>query len=282
MYNKYFIFLSLFLVFTLSANDLSAQPKKKKNSKDPLADLQLYIFKADWSAAANWDECIYFMQMNKESDSLFVCKYYNKVGPMVRQESYKDSDLTIPEGRFCWYNSKGYLDSTGIVSNGRKDKFWEYLQNGISTQMIRYDKGKLLTTTDNAAKTFTDENGNTIPLEEKRIADSVAMVGIVSTQIEAKYKDGSQGWVNYLQKNLDTPDRLVSVLGEGRFTVIASFLINKLGDVDDTYLIKSVEWSGDERILKTLKNSPKWEPAMQENKPVIYRQKQSLTFTVSR
>ena len=73
-----------------------------------------YVFKADWSAAKSIDDSTYFMQEIKDNDTEYVCRYYNKSGPMVRQETYKDESLTIPNGRFCWYNEKGkiiYSDS---------------------------------------------------------------------------------------------------------------------------------------------------------------------------
>ena len=64
-------------------------------------DDEFYAFNADWSAAKSLDECTYFMQEIKNSDTEFVCRYYNKLGPMVKQETYKDAELTIPNGRFC-------------------------------------------------------------------------------------------------------------------------------------------------------------------------------------
>jgi periplasmic protein TonB len=32
--------------------------------------------------------------------------------------------------------------------------------------------------------------------------------------------------------------------------------------------------------LNVIRNGPQWEPAIQNNEPVIYRQKQSITFKV--
>ena len=279
MYNKYFIFLSLFFLFAFSANDLSAQRKKKK---DPLEDLQLYIFKADWSAAKDWNDCTYFMQMNKESDSLFVCRYYHKLGPMVRQESYKDSDLTIIEGRFCWYNSEGYLDSTGWVSNKKKDGYWEYYKDNKLVLSIRYDNGKFLHKTDYINKLFYFQDGTSVSLEEKIKADSIRIDSFKTVQVESKFKQGQQGWMSYIQRNLKTPDRLMNALGLGTHTAIVVFMVDKTGAIDrDIYLEKSVEWSGDRTVLQLIKYSPKWEPAYQNNEAVFYKMKQSLSFQVS-
>ncbi len=39
---------------------------------------------------------------------------------MIRCETYRDNELQIPHGRFAWYNNSGHIDSTGLVSFGKK------------------------------------------------------------------------------------------------------------------------------------------------------------------
>lgn len=49
----------------------------------------------------------------------------------------------------------------------------------------------------------------------------------------------------------------------------------------ELYLVKSCEWSADAEVFRVFKNVPKWIPAQQNGKPVIYRQKQALTYVVA-
>ena len=51
------------------------------------AEGNFYVFKADWTPAKSIDDCTYFMQEMKDNDTEYVCRYYNKSGPMVRQET---------------------------------------------------------------------------------------------------------------------------------------------------------------------------------------------------
>lgn len=279
MNKQYIIFCCCSILFASFALQASAQ-KNKKN--DPLAEASIYLYKADWSAAANLDECIYFMQVIKQDDSCYICRYYQKFGPMARQESYKDEDLTIPNGRFCWYNVKGNLDSTGWVKNGRKDNYWDYYKEGEHTLSIKYYNGKYINKTDYVAKIFYDENGNQISLEEKQKEDSLYMDSLKVVQVAPKFKKGQKDWIQYIQDNLETPDRLVNVLGHGTHTAIVVFLINKNGFVDtDIYLLKSVEWYGDAEVFSLITSSPQWQPAYQNGEPVFFRMKQSLTFQVN-
>lgn len=260
-------------------NYLFAQKRKKK---DPLADVKVYLYKADWSGVADLDQAIYFMQVIKQNDSSYICRYYQKFGPMVKQQSYKDADLTIANGRFCWYNNKGMLDSTGWVTNKRKDGYWDYYENGKLTLTIKFHNGRLINKTDYINKIFFDESNNQISLEEKHKTDSIQLDSFKTTQVEAKFPNDQSGWIKYLQSKLETPDRLANVLGDGVHTVVVSFMINKMGYVDDDmYLSQSVEWSGDMMALSVIQKSPQWQPAYQNGRPVIYRQRQSLSFQVN-
>lgn len=233
-------------------------------------DGTIYLFKKDDSPAKDIKEAAYFMHVVALNDSTYICRYYNTNGPMMRQESFKDSNLTIPNGRFCWYNNNGILDSTGYVKNGKKDYWWEYKRSATQTDRILYDNGiKIKTET-----SFYDKDGKRIN-EDTTKKDTTTHI-----QVGAKYKNGANDWANYCQHNLNTPARLQNVLKAGDHAVIVCFLINKEGKTGDIYLYQSCEWSGDAEVLRLIADSPTWQPATQDGVPVIYRQKQTLTYRV--
>ncbi|TKK64936.1 hypothetical protein FC093_21415 [Ilyomonas limi] len=234
-------------------------------------DGAIYLYKKDGSPAKDIKSASYFMHIIMQNDTTYISRYYNVYGPMIRQESFRDSNFTIPNGRFCWYNNKGLLDSTGYVNNGRKDGSWEYKRSNTQTDMVTYNNGVVV-----KKETYLyDKDG-------KRILSGDTTKGEVSwhTQVAAKYKGGADDWVDYCQHNLNTPARLQNVLKAGRHTVIVCFLVNKQGSTDDIYLYQSCEWSGDAEVIRLIADSPKWQPAVQDGRPVLYRQKQSLTYQV--
>lgn len=243
-----------------------------------------YLFKSDWNAAQNVDEATYFMQAVKESDSAYICRYYRKNGPMVRQESYSDKDFIKANGRFCWYNAKGNLDSTGLVVDGKKDRTWNYFKDDKKIATEYFENGHLIERKDYAQNFYINNEGVKISLDEKVKQDSIERTKTDTTievvQIAAAFKGGIKGWTKYLQNNLKTPERLINILGQGEHSVGVYFLVNKEGNTSDIYLYHSVEWSGDTEVFRIIKNSPKWEPAQQNGKKVYYGQKQSLTFAV--
>ncbi len=229
-----------------------------------------YIYKQDGSPAADMKEAVFLLHVFPLNDTTYLSRYYNFKGPMLRQESYKDSNLTIPNGRFCWYNNKGFLDSTGTVTGGKKHGNWQYVISKMETRSVDYEKG--VKTKEQIL--HYDKNGKYINLDftDKEVKDS--------TQKAAVYKKGVKDWTDYCQKNLHTPERLQNVLRDGTHTCIVCFLVDKQGYTKDIYLTQSCEWSGDAEVMRLIADSPQWQPAIKKSKPVFYRQKQSLSYDV--
>ena len=225
-----------------------------------------YAFDAKWQPAKSMDSCTYFMHEMQKSDTEFICRYYQKVGPMIRQEVYKDVDLSVPNGFFCWYNEKGKIDSSGHVVNAKKDSRWEYYL-GDSLQPTYYDEysdGKFI------KRVISQKNA-----DSEKVETDV-------TQKEAVFQKGVKDWNKYLQRNLRIPDRLISIVPGGIYTVNVCFLVDKIGKVTSVYLRRSLEWSADAEVFRIVEHSPDWQPAMQYGRPVYYREMQNISFEVSK
>ena len=234
-----------------------------------------YVFKKDWSPAEGIKDAAYFMQPLKENDTTYVCRYYQKLGPMVKQESFKDSNLTIPNGFFAWYNKKGMIDSSGYVVNGKKDHQWQYFKNDVKAYMIMwYDNGKWDRTENIAAKTITYADGRieNKPQKEELKYDT-------TNQHQAQFPGGPAAWSTYLTRNLNIPDRLLGIGHGGVITV--DFLVDKEGNIVNVTLRQSLEWSADAEAIRLIKRGPKWIPAEQGGRRVFYRQLQSITMAIN-
>jgi len=245
-----------------------------------------YVFKKDWTPAKNFEQAIYFMQQTKETDSLYVCRYYRKTGPMVKWESYKDSSLEIPNGIFAWYNEKGTMDSTGWVVNGRKNETWSYgIGDSGKVKMTEYfENGRMMKRVNYVTRRVTYNNGESEPLDKPKPVDTVTINTKTFTvvQVPAEFEGGIKGWTNYLMKNIVTPDRFTNISKAGtKATVGVTFYVEKDGSIGNVFIEKSYEWSVDTESIRVIKNAPHWKPAMQNGKNVVYRHKQSLTYSVS-
>jgi protein TonB len=110
-----------------------------------------------------------------------------------------------------------------------------------------------------------------------------------SVQVEAKFPGGNGAWGKYLQENLNTSVaskyiKLKKGEQSARQTATVEFLVDKEGNISEVRVINPDEVHPKiaAEAIRVIKNGPKWIPAIQYGKNVIYRQKQNITFEVTR
>lgn len=106
-------------------------------------------------------------------------------------------------------------------------------------------------------------------------------------QIEAQFPGGLPAWKKYLEKNLNTglADKYLKIpKGEKsvRQTVIVSFRVDRNGAISNVVAenAKDVHPKLAAEAVRVIKNGPRWMPAVQDGKKVIYRQRQSITWVL--
>jgi hypothetical protein len=267
---------ALYILFPLVFQFASAQYAYQK--------AEIYLLKSDFTSAKDIKDALYLLEVAKRNDTTYICRYYNKFGPMLKQETFSDSGLSVPNGLFVWYDEKGNADSMASVYNGRKINFTSFDDNLKPVLSATYKNGNLFEKRDYIMNTCTDSAGNTSSLadKEKEQHDKFLADSVGGETREARFETkGNKQWQKYLDKNLLVPDRFEQVMKEGTYQVILSFLITKDGSVDEVCLLRSCELSADLEVFKVFENSPRWQPAMLKGENVVYRQKQSLSFSVS-
>jgi hypothetical protein len=262
-----FIFL-----FSLIAALVNAQDK-----------VTLYLLNKDWTPAKNMKQASYFMQEVKESDSVYICRYYRKEGPMLKWETYRDSAYEIANGRFAWYSEKGQLDSLGTVTNGHKDKNWFYNMDDSGHARVEeyFENGRFKSRTDYTRRVVTLADGTIESLDKPKPTDTVPAKMFTVVQHAAEFPGGINAWTAYLGRTLHTPDRLLEISRSGtKATVGVEFIVNKTGQIGNVFIWRSYEWSADLEAMRVIQSGPAWKPAEQNGKNVIYRHRQTITFIV--
>ncbi len=99
-----------------------------------------------------------------------------------------------------------------------------------------------------------------------------------SVQIEASFPGGMPAWRRFLERNLN--DRVVEENGgpPGKYTVIVSFRVDKDGSITEVKAENNPGYGTADEAVRVIKKGPKWTPAQQNGRSVIYRQRQSVTF----
>lgn len=103
----------------------------------------------------------------------------------------------------------------------------------------------------------------------------------VIVQIPAEFPGGQKGWINYLEKSVDTDLPLRKGAPVGKYSVVVSFVVDKEGNVTNVKAENNPGYGTMEEAIRVLKNGPKWVPATQNGENVIYRQRQAIVFMVS-
>ena len=100
-------------------------------------------------------------------------------------------------------------------------------------------------------------------------------------QIAAEYPGGLPAWTKYLERNLNRDLPVENGAPPGKYTVVVSFIVSKTGDISDVTTENDPGYGTKAEAIRVITKGPKWKPAVQNGRNVIYRHKQSITFVVS-
>lgn len=233
----------------------------QKNQKE-----EFYAFDKEFRSISNADSSAYLMRIMKVSDSVWQWDTYNTYGPLVAVEQFRDHDGKMPNGHFTYYHASGYRDSTGFKLDGVLHGDWTYFNDtGRAIFVKKYDAGKL-----SGIRDLSEEEKKKAELSEKATDKEDR------DEKESEFKGGIGRWQRYLQSNLQYPERAQSLKKTG--VIWIEFIVDTRGKVMNAGIIKSVEYSLDQEALRIIRESPNWEPAIQDGRLVKSYKRQPIHF----
>lgn len=99
-------------------------------------------------------------------------------------------------------------------------------------------------------------------------------------EVEASYPGGVNEWIRFLQKNLNAETPVNNNAPAGKFTVLVQFIVDKDGSISEIKPLTSLGYGMEQEVVRILKQSGKWTPAIQNGRPVKAYRKQPITFQV--
>ena len=94
--------------------------------------------------------------------------------------------------------------------------------------------------------------------------------------IPAGFPGGISAWTEYLQKNLRYPNKAFRKGIQG--VVRVQFIVDREGNISEVVALNDPGGGLAEESVRIIKNGPKWKPAEQNGRKVIYRHIQAITF----
>lgn len=175
------------------------------------------------------------------------------------------SEITIADqngnGIFQDYHPNGKIRLMGRVKNGKRDgQFVFKADDGSKIMDLVYAKDSVI-----QAKCFNTDG--VTPLGGECVFERIP-----------EFPGGVKGWTNYLINNLKYPEIALNRNIQG--VVRIQFIVYRDGRIDEMKIISSPDESLSEEVLRLMKESPRWKPAMQYNEPILYRHVQAVVFTL--
>ena len=97
----------------------------------------------------------------------------------------------------------------------------------------------------------------------------------------AQFPGGPNAWMNFLRHNLRSETPADNGAPAGRYTVNVSFLVDREGNISEVKAMNDPGYGAAAEAIRVILRGPKWTPAEQNGRPVIYRQLQQITFVVA-
>ena len=249
MKNSKFLSLILFTLFLFNQN-LHAQ----NNTIIKYYDLY-------WMSTTK-DSSVYFTRFEKNGEVYNTTSYWTKSNKLNCVSTYTDTLFTKAIGLQRRYYENGLLeDSTMFHENGSVKNTFHYYPSGRLWGHFTVDEnGK------NKTAEGYEENGKLIP-------DFIY-------EREASFPEGNEGWMAHIQNNLKSKVPIKKGAPKGTYNVVVQFIIDKSGEVSIFKTETNIGYGMEEEVIRVIKKSPKWIPAIQLGKPVNAYRRQPVTFEV--
>ncbi len=100
-------------------------------------------------------------------------------------------------------------------------------------------------------------------------------------QIPAEFPGGQSGWIRYLERTLNRDLPVENGAPSGKYAVVVSFVVSRDGSISDVKAENDPGYGTKEEAVRVITRGPKWKPAVQNGRNVIYRHRQAIVFQVS-
>ena len=100
-------------------------------------------------------------------------------------------------------------------------------------------------------------------------------------EIEAFFSDNEDAWGAFLMANLKAHIPVKRKAPAGTYTVVAQFIVDKEGRLSGITTITNHGFGMEAEVVRVLKRSPRWKPAVQDGRKVKAYRRQPITFVIS-
>jgi protein TonB len=106
-----------------------------------------------------------------------------------------------------------------------------------------------------------------------------SLPSVLNPEKKAAFTDGMNGWIKFLERNLDRDLMFRVHAPKGAYRVTGNFLVDTLGHVSDIRIETDPGYGTAAEFKRVIKlSSGRWIPAYDKGKAVPFRHQQSITL----
>jgi antitoxin component YwqK of YwqJK toxin-antitoxin module len=205
---------------------------------------------------------IYTVYTRKDSLWYGRC-FFTKNNVLQSEGTYREKTLDTPIGKFDNFNEEGVHVTTNFYVDGKLQQSTYYFPGGKKKSYIAFSP-------------------DGYPEEQKGWDESGTILPGYIVMREAEFKGGLKGWKKYLEKNLDANVPGDAGAPDGTYSVSVIFLVDPQGNISEVSAdtIPALCKPCAAEAVRVIRDGPNWEPAILNNEPVKYYQRQRVTFVL--
>lgn len=203
----------------------------------------------------------YKIEYKKNGASYEAIIYIAKTGVLKSTNRYIDPTYKIRSGLSCSYYESGQLEDSTFYKEDKMLYSYYYHPNGNNWVVYRYDP-----VTGKETTRATDANG--------------APINPFIFTREADFPGGEDAWLAFLSSNINSKVPIKKKAPAGRYSAVVQFVVEPDGRVSNVIPITNLGYGIEEELMRVIKKSPKWIPAVKLNKTVKAWRRQPLTLVV--
>ncbi|WP_008585261.1 energy transducer TonB [Niabella soli] len=123
-------------------------------------------------------------------------------------------------------------------------------------------------------------NRDTIPSVESLRAAKDSLL-FTTVEKDATYPGGCQAWLDFLSSHVNADVPLLCGAKPGSYTVAIQFIVEPDGKVTHVKGLTHFGFGMEREVVRVIRKSKQWEPAMQNGRYVRAYRKQPMTFNIA-
>jgi len=213
---------------------------------------------------------------------------YDEFGKPVKHLHIQSTQLDVQYNQFkvnCWTDTSGYFELKGAKFNDTLT----FTPHAIYNTPPIYNKNSRYMVVYLSSKVVDLNSSTPIAIIHKRLYPKITPsfkvtayegnIDYFDVHTPPRFRAGIEKFEEYIKSNLEYPENALKNNAEG--TVKIEFTVERDGSLTNFKILNGIGYGCDEAVIKVLKKSAWWVPAIDDGRPYAMKQTVTVNFTLT-